>query len=105
MQNKSKASLSSQPTTPQVTPVECKNLKETRSLGKQVPYVKICTGLDTGRVWSTCPQVEFRDMRFAGLGVCAAKVGFDANLALSHARLRVCCLCLWTPLSGVSVIL
>ena len=73
-----------------MTPVECKNLKETRTLGKQVPYVKICTGLDTGRVWSTCPQVEFRDMRFAGLGVCAAKVGFDANLELSLSVTLAC---------------
>ena len=35
----------------------------------QDPYVKIFFGLDTGRVWSTSPQVAFRDVRFAGLSL------------------------------------
>ena len=34
-------------------------------MGQQDPYVRLYFGLDCGRVWSTCPQVPFRDVRFA----------------------------------------
>lgn len=57
----------------QVIPLGCTDLKETQSMGKQDPYVKIFFGLDTGRVCSTSPQAPLRDKVFQGSPLLVAQ--------------------------------